>query len=130
MAAEPSRTKVLVVDDHKDGAEALGDFLGLLGCEVRLVHSGEDALAVAPIFRPALVILDIQMRGMDGLETARLLRAQPWARQSVFASHTAAGDPAIADLSRKAGCQHHVPKPANAAAFEHILAIVRDQERR
>jgi CheY-like chemotaxis protein len=128
MAAHDLPTKVLVVDDHHDGAEALGTFLQLLGCEVRLVHSGEEALAVAPGYEPALVILDIEMPGISGLETARLMRSQPWARRSIFASHSASASPAIADLSREAGCHHHVPKPAVGDAFQKILAIVRAQE--
>ena len=129
MVEDSPQTKVLVVDDSHDGAESLGAFLSLLGCDVRLVHSGEAALEAAPAFQPALIILDIQMHGMNGFETARRLRAQPWAHRSVFATHSASSDPAIADLSREAGCQHHIPKPATGEIFEKILAIVRDHER-
>ena len=130
MPAALDSTRVLVVDDHHDGAEALGAFLKLLGCDVRLVYSGEAALDVAPEFQPALVILDLQMPGIDGFETARRLRRQAWAHRSIFASHSASSDPAIADLSRKAGCDHHVPKPSSGEAFEKLLAIVRAQSDR
>lgn len=127
MGEEEPTPKVLVVDDHHDGAEALGDFLEVLGCEVRLVHSGPDALQVAPSFQPQLVILDIEMPGMDGYETARRLRLQEWAAKSVFASHSGGADPAIADLSKRAGCDHHISKPAASGAFEKILMTVRER---
>jgi len=77
--------KVLVVDDHPDGAEALGNLLQALGCDVKVAFSGEDALAMAPEFRPRLVILDIEMGGLNGLEIARRMRKQDWAQASVFA---------------------------------------------
>ena len=125
MAAPSPQPRVLVVDDHHDGAEALGSFLSLLGCEVKLVHSGLAALEVAPRFEPQLVILDIQMGGIDGLETARRLRAQSWSHRPMLATHSASSDPAIADLSRAAGCDHHIPKPATGDVFERIVALVR-----
>ena len=117
--------KVLVVDDHHDGAETLGKFLCALGCEVRLAHSGEEALRIAPAFAPELIVLDVQMPGLSGFETARRLRAQSWAKRPVLASHSGSTAPAIADLSKQAGCDHHVPKPAAPGAFEAILKLIR-----
>jgi CheY-like chemotaxis protein len=125
MASTSPEPKVLVVDDHHDGAETLGEFLRLLGCQVRLAYSGEEALDVAPKFAPDLVILDIEMPGLNGLETARRLRTQTWARQSILATHSGSQDPAIADLSRQAGCERHLRKPASDRTFEDIIAAIR-----
>jgi CheY-like chemotaxis protein len=116
-----------VVDDHHDGAETLGDFLAALGCDVRLAHSGLEALQAAPAFQPQLVILDIEMPGLSGLETARRLRAQPWAKRSIFATHSGSTDPAIADLSTQAGCQHHIVKPATIDVFEKLVKTLRGE---
>ena len=67
---QPPPLRILVVDDHHDGAEALGMTLQYLGCEVRLTQSGEEAIQVAPTFAPQLVILDLNMPpGMDGYQT-------------------------------------------------------------
>ena len=118
--------RVLVVDDHHDGAEALGHFLRALGCEVRLAHSGAEALGIAPAFQPRLVVLDIEMPGMDGLETAKRLRSQPWAKRATLATHSGSTDPAIADLSKQAGCDHHIAKPAAGGVFEAILRALKD----
>ena len=53
---------------YHDGAEALGIVLDQLGCEVRLAHSGREAIEDAPAFEPELVILDVNMPGMDGIK--------------------------------------------------------------
>jgi CheY-like chemotaxis protein len=119
--------RVLVVDDHHDGAETLGEFLQVLGAEVRLAHSGAEALAEAPGFQPQLVILDIEMPGLSGLETARRLRSQPWAQAAVFATHSGSPEPAIANLSEQAGCQQHIRKPAAIEVFAKLLEAVRKQ---
>lgn len=127
MDHPPLTPRVLVVDDHHDGAQTLGELLGVLGCDVRLAHSGLEALGMAPSFRPQLVILDIEMPGLTGLETARRLRTQQWAHGAMFATHSGSTEPAIADLSKKAGCQHHIPKPAAVEAFQKLLEAVRAQ---
>jgi CheY-like chemotaxis protein len=120
---------VLVVDDHHDGAETLGEFLQVLGCEVHIAHTGMEALDVAPTLHPELVILDIEMPGLSGFETARRLRLQPWAKHSVFATHSGSTEPAIADLSKQAGCEHHIPKPATVDTFRELIDTIREVKR-
>jgi CheY-like chemotaxis protein len=117
--------RVLVVDDHHDGAQALGQFLELLGCDVHLAYSGAEALDAAPTLQPELVILDIEMPGLSGFETARRLRLQPWAKHSVFATHSGSTEPAIADLSEQSGCQHHISKPATFDTFRQLIDTLR-----
>lgn len=126
MPCASAGPRVLVVDDHHDGAQTLGEFLELLGCDVQLAYSGVEALAMAPGFQPQLVILDIEMPGLNGFETARRLLLQVWARHAVFATHSGSREPAIADLSKRAGCHHHIPKPAAAGVFEKLLEAVRE----
>lgn len=71
--------KILIVDDQKLFAECLAGILqglgeGVLG-DVKIAGSGEEALQVVPRYRPDLVLLDIFMPGMGGLEALRQLRA-------------------------------------------------------
>jgi DNA-binding NarL/FixJ family response regulator len=72
--------KLLIVDDQRLFAECLGGILTGLAdgrlAEVRIAGTGEEALQVLPRFRPDVVLLDIFMPGMGGLETLRLVRAQ------------------------------------------------------
>jgi CheY-like chemotaxis protein len=61
--------KVLVVDDELNARLMMTVFLSGLNCQVLEAANGEDALAIARLHRPAVIILDLQMPGMDGFET-------------------------------------------------------------
>ncbi len=66
--------KVLIVDDEPDFCDALRDFLRSKGFEVAIAFSGEWALLAYMQEKPDVVLLDIQMPGMDGLDTLRELK--------------------------------------------------------
>ena len=68
------RRRILMVDDHIDGAESLAMLLRLLGHEAHTVHNGPEALVAAGDFQPDLVFLDIGLPGMNGYEVALTLR--------------------------------------------------------
>ena len=68
--------RCLVVDDHHDGATSLGAYLSILGGDVRVVFRGDEAIKIAPEFRPQLVVLDINMPGLSGFETIARLKYQ------------------------------------------------------
>jgi DNA-binding response OmpR family regulator len=70
-------SKILVVDDSKMVTDIVKMRLEMYGYEVRLAHSGEDALANIADDVPDLMVLDVQMPGMDGYEVCRRLRENP-----------------------------------------------------
>ncbi len=78
--------RVLVVDDEKGVREALRQILEYEGIEVHAVESGAAALKVYPEILPHLVLLDVKMAGMDGLETLTRIREQDEAAQVVMIS--------------------------------------------
>ena len=65
--------RILAVDDNVDNLAILEEFLSQ-DFEYRAVTSGEEALVVAPNFQPHVILLDVAMRGIDGIETCRELR--------------------------------------------------------
>jgi DNA-binding response OmpR family regulator len=65
---------ILVVDDERQIAAIAGDFLRKAGFDVITAHDGETALQLARRDKPALVVLDLRLPGLDGLDVARLLR--------------------------------------------------------
>jgi two-component system response regulator (stage 0 sporulation protein F) len=66
--------KVLVVDDEPDAVELLEEFLTAKGYEVTTAFNGEEALRKVKTDRPHLILLDVRMPGMNGLETLRQIR--------------------------------------------------------
>src|SRR5690606_10196751 len=72
--------RVMVVDDNMDELALLSTFVQLSGYEVKTARDGVEALEVAKDFRPEVVLMDIGMPRLDGLEAAKSLRRQPWGR--------------------------------------------------
>ena len=68
------RKRVLIADDHRDGAEVLSALIAQWGHEVVVVESGREAVLAAKAFHPEIAILDLDMPLMDGFEAACALR--------------------------------------------------------
>ena len=107
--------KVLVVDDHRDGAESMSALLALQGHEVRMAHDGESALAAADAFRPDVMLLDIGLPLLSGYEVCRRLRQEAWGRQITVIALTGWGDQDAVKKGEEAGFDHHLVKPVDEA---------------
>ena len=114
--------RILVVDDNADSASSLATLLELSGHETRMSHDGEGAVREAEAFGPDVVLLDIGLPGMDGLEAARRIRALPGGRRILLVAVTGWGQEHDRRRSREAGFDHHVVKPLRAAALESLLS--------
>jgi CheY-like chemotaxis protein len=110
-----------VVDDNRDAAESLGMVLNLLGAEVHVVCSGPEALEALGTHRPAVVLLDIGMPGMDGYEVARRIREQPDFRDVTLVALTGWGQEEDRRRSRTAGFDYHLVKPADVTALKTLM---------
>lgn len=117
--ADRRPVKCLVVDDDSDGADVMGEFLEALGAEVRVVYGGQHAIDVAPYFQPRMVVLDLNMPAMDGFETCRRLRQQPWSHDAVIVAYT--GLPVAKANLIAAGFDHFVAKGDSPEAFATLL---------
>ena len=115
---------ILVIDDDEGVAHMLGRFLGDQGYAVRLAVDGETGLVQAVEFEPSLVLLDLRLPGMDGLECLRRLRAQGCRAPVVMM--TGYGDVQTAVEAMKIGASDFLEKPFKlerlAATIEGILA--------
>ena len=115
--------RVLVVEDHEDNRRILRDLLEHAGYEMIEAVTGEEGLALADSERPDLILMDIQLPGLDGYETTRRIKANPTlARIPIVAvtSYALSGD------DRKAfdaGCDAYVTKPFSPRA---LLAKIRE----
>jgi len=86
------RAKILVVDDEPKSLYALQELLSPLGQELMIAHSGEEALKLALRHDFAVILLDVRMPGIDGFETARLVRGRERSRQTPIIFLTAQAD--------------------------------------
>jgi CheY-like chemotaxis protein len=114
--------RVLVVDDYRDAADSLGCLLRLWGYHARVAYEGATALETALRERPDLILLDLAMPGMDGLELARRLRAEPTLHGVVLVAITGLARPADRVKSEAAGIQYHLVKPVEPELLQRLLA--------
>jgi DNA-binding response OmpR family regulator len=101
--------RVLVVDDDPTVSDVVRRYLEQAGCEVRLAADGADGLAAVATQRPDLVVLDLMMPGIDGLEVCRRLRRQLPDLPIVML--TALGEEADRVLGLEVGADDYVTKP-------------------
>ena len=116
--------RVLVVDDNVDAAQSIGDLLAMLGHEVRVVHDGAAALEAVKSFPAGVVLLDIGLPGLTGLEVARRIRQLPALKDLVLVAMTGYGQETDRERSREAGFDHHLVKPADLDELLKILETV------
>lgn len=115
--------RVLLIEDEANIAEAIRFILSRDGCEVQVQPDGNAALAAVAAFGPDLVVLDLMLPGMSGLEILAALRANPTTQSLPVLMLTAKGQGRDRDAAERAGVSAFMTKPfANA----EIRAAVRD----
>jgi PAS domain S-box-containing protein len=114
--------RVLIVDDNEDAARLLSMLVRKLGNDVRTASDGRQAIEVAEQFRPQVVLMDIGMPHMNGMDAARHIRPQPWGEGMKLVALTGWGNEEDRMQTREAGFDMHLVKPADLSALEAILA--------
>ena len=117
----PSR-RILVIDDNRDAADTMAMLLRVLGHEVRTAYDGPTALDLARLNPPEVVLCDISMPGMSGLEVARRLRHDLGLRDTLIVAVTGYGQEEDKRRSRQADFDAHLIKPASLEALQALLA--------
>jgi len=103
-------TLIMVVDDDQDLAEMLGIVLTGSGYEVDLVNSGDQVMALFDANQPDLILLDVMLPGMDGVEVCKAVRAKSMVPIVML---TAKGDTQDVVLGLEAGADDYIVKPFN-----------------
>jgi len=116
------RRRVLVADDNLDAAESLAMLLTMMGHEVRAAHDGAQAVDQAEQFRPDLILMDVGMPKLDGLQAATQIRSFAWGRAPVIVALTGWGQEADRKRSKAAGCDEHLVKPLDIERLTTLLA--------
>ena len=105
--------RVLLVDDSETVIQFEKLLLRGQGFDISVAKNGKQALAQAAAEKPDLVLLDLMMPEMDGLETLRLLQADPDTRAIPVIVVTTKGDPELVKQASAAGCKDYVTKPVD-----------------
>ena len=112
---------VLVVDDCHHAADPLVLLLKRWGYQTAVAYDGPSALAVALARPPAVVLLDLDMPGMDGYEVARRLRGQPRMAEALLIALTGYGEEEDVSRCREAGIDLHLLKPCEPEELRRVL---------
>jgi len=126
-AAEPTEEesgalrRILVVDDKRDAAESMAMLLRLRGHQVMVAHDAREALEIAAVTWPSVVLLDIGLPEIDGYEVCRRLRQQGMVDTQIIAM-TGYGQERDRQRSREAGFDAHTVKPVDIGEVVKLLA--------
>lgn len=125
-----SKHKVLVVEDDRSLADIVRYNLQQAGYEVFWAFDGTDGLTQAQLHSPDLIVLDLMLPGIDGLEVCRRLRSSPQTKDVLILMLTAKGEEADHLIGFSVGCDDYVVKPYSVKILlERIKALIRRRER-
>jgi CheY-like chemotaxis protein len=114
--------RILVVDDNRDSALTLAMILKIMGHETRTAHDGLEAIEIAAEQHPDVIFLDVGMPKLNGYDTCRRIREQPWGKDIVIIALTGWGQAEDYRRSRDAGFNHHLVKPVRPPLLHQVLA--------
>jgi CheY-like chemotaxis protein len=113
---------VLIVDDNLANLKLVRILLAAEGYDVRTATDAQEAMDVIRGARPRLILMDIQLPGMDGLELTRRLRSDPKTRDTLILALTAYAMRGDEQRARDAGCDGYIPKPIDTRALPGVIA--------
>jgi two-component system CheB/CheR fusion protein len=119
--------RLLVADDNQDTANTLASLLTREGFEVRAAYDGRTALETAMSFRPDVLILDIRMPSIDGLQLAHRLRGMPEFQGKLFIAHSGFSEQDDLDQASRADFDEYLVKPL---AWTTLMTILNEASER
>jgi CheY-like chemotaxis protein len=114
--------KILVVEDNPTNMRVIRMVLRSMGYRLLEATDGEEALVVAMEGRPDLIVMDIQLPKIDGLEVTRRLRQSTEFRETPIIALTASAMEGDREKVIAAGCDEYISKPVNTRQFPQLVA--------
>jgi CheY-like chemotaxis protein len=109
--------KILIVDDNATNLKLVAYLMSAKGYEVTTALDADAALAAIDRDPPQLILMDLQMPGIDGIELTKKLKADPATRQIIVIAVTAYAMKGDEQRARAAGCDDYVTKPIDTRAL-------------
>ena len=120
-SASQGQRRVLVVDDYQDLADSLTLMLRALGADARAVYDGESALRSVAEFRPDLILLDLGLPGLTGLDVARALSQVPDLPHTRLIALSGWSHDEARKKSLEAGFDDYLVKPVAIETLQRLL---------
>jgi two-component system cell cycle response regulator DivK len=114
--------RILIVDDNASNVKLVRVLLERQGYDVQTAADAEDALRVLGRHKPRLILMDVQLPGMDGLELTRRLRADVTTKDIVILALTASATGGDEKKALAAGCDGSVAKPIDIGSLPKEIA--------
>lgn len=115
------KTRVMLVEDNQMNSRLVQYVLERDGFAVRVMVSGEDAIRAAAEDPPEIILMDIQLPGMDGLEATRQLKKNPITAKIPIVAITAHAMTGDEERIRGAGCEGYISKPINTRELSDTI---------
>jgi len=113
---------ILIVDDNPADRKLARVLLMNEGFTVHTAAKAEEALALLPVARPRLVMVDILLPGMDGLELARWIKSNPATQEIIVMAVTVHSSKWNRKIALEAGCDDFFPKPLDTRSLPSLVA--------
>jgi CheY-like chemotaxis protein len=120
-ASSTNGVRVLVVDDNFDSADSLSCVLQVMGYQTRIAHDGIEAIRAADDYRPGIILLDLGLPKMNGLEVAGVIRDSDWGKHTLLIALSGWGQEEDRRKTGEAGFDFHFVKPVDIAALTDIM---------
>ena len=109
--------RIMIIDDNHMNLELVSYMLDASGFTVKVENGAATALSSIPTFQPDLILMDIQLPDMDGLELTQRLKADPSTASIVIVAFTAYAMKGDEDKMLASGCDGYISKPINVSTF-------------
>jgi CheY-like chemotaxis protein len=113
---------ILIVDDNPTNMKLVRVLLASEGYDVRAAADAEEALNVLKEFQPRMILMDIQLPGIDGLELTRRLKSDPATRDITIVGLTAYAMKGDRERILDAGCDGYIQKPIDTRTLPQLVA--------
>lgn len=119
-----ARRSILIVDDNPENLKLMLAILASSAYELRTASDGTETLTMLERYVPDLLLLDLQLPGLDGLSVARRLKADPARKQIPIVAVTAYAMKGDEAKAREAGCDGYLTKPVDKRVLRALVAAL------
>ena len=123
-APDTGARRMLVVDDNRDSAESIATLLQLSGHRTYMAHDGLAAVEAAERYRPDVILLDVGLPKISGIDACRRIRSHAWGKGMVVVALTGWGQEHDRRNTREAGFDAHLVKPVDYGDLLQLLSAL------